>query len=221
MVIKTSFYGNPFLGMYARCNDNIAVIPKHTPEKFVPSLSELDVKLHQMSVFGSSMIGLYISMNSNGIVLPDCIYDEEFLEFKKLGLNCTKISEINNAIGNNIVANDYGGIINPNISKEDQIKAEECLGVELVPMEIKRYFTVGSVSYATNKGFLSHNDLSDADLKEFESIFKVKGLNGTVNMGSLFVGMGMIANSKGMVIGDLSSGVEINRAEDALDLIKG
>lgn len=217
---SASFYGNPFLGMYAKANDSICFLPNNISPSLSHELPALETEAVEVSIFNSGIIGLYITINNNGVVLPDIVQDEEIKKFKKSGLNCTVISEVKNAFGNNIAANDKGGVINPSLSNEDRKKAEDCLGVELVSMAVKGYETVGSVCFATNKGFIAHNELNNEELKELEGIFKVKGINGTVNMGSIFVGLGIIANSHGYIVGDNTSGVEVNRIEDALDLIK-
>lgn len=42
---------------------------------------------------------------------------------------------------------------------------------------------------------------------------------GTVNHGVPYVGAGMVANGKGAIMGSKTTGIEMGRIEDALDLI--
>jgi len=52
-----------------------------------------------------------------------------------------------------------------------------------------------------------------------ESLFNCKGLNCTVNGGTALVGAGVCANSNGALVGMSSSGFELARVSQALDLV--
>ena len=41
---------------------------------------------------------------------------------------------------------------------------------------------------------------------------------GTINHGVPFIGSGLVANSKGALVGDLTTGIELGRIEEALNL---
>ena len=96
---------------------------------------------------GIEPAGLYIAMNSKGIVLPNMMRERD-RGHRSTGLNVLVSDEKNNAHGNNIAVNNKGGIINPNISHEERKKMEDVLGVELVPMTVAGYSTVGSACLA-------------------------------------------------------------------------
>ena len=82
---------------------------------------------------------------------------------------------IQNAHGNNIVVNDKGGIISDRITREETLRMQDTLGVDLVQIQIAGYHTVGSCCIATNKGFLTHFKTSEEEFSAIESALKVRG----------------------------------------------
>ena len=56
--------------------------------------------------------------------------------------------------------------------------------------------------------------------KWLEDIFDVKVMIGTVNHGVPLIGSGLVANTKGAIIGDLTTGIEMGRIEEALDFLE-
>ncbi|MCC7552102.1 translation initiation factor IF-6 [Candidatus Micrarchaeota archaeon] len=217
---KASVYGNPFIGVYAIANDSICLVAKHMPDELVEKIQNtLGVETKKVSIGGTGLLGIYAVLNSNGIIVPSLISDVELEELKKLNLNVYVSEGKFNAIGNNLSINDKGGIINKNIPKEEADRFSEFLGINLVPIDIKGYEVVGSLCAVTNKGFVVYNDIRETQLKELEEIFKVNGINSTANTGSYFVGLCLVANSKGCVVGDLTTGFELQRIQEGLELI--
>ncbi|MBI5158842.1 translation initiation factor IF-6 [Candidatus Micrarchaeota archaeon] len=217
---KTTQFGNAFLGLFACASDLIALLPKNCSDKLLNACNEvLGVEIARVSIANSEFIGLMAAMNDNGVILPTTIDSREASELKKLtGLNVCVSKSRWCALGNNLVANSHGCIASPLLSKTDVKEIQDCLGVEAVQSQIAGYSTVGSACIATNKGFVAHNDATDEELKFIESILKVSGLNATANMGVPFVGISMIANSKGCVVGEPTSGFELGRITQALSL---
>ncbi len=214
---RTAYYGNPFLGLFFKANDSIALAPVDAQHKNVLALEqELGTKVVQLTMASSNLVGIYTAMNNNGVVLPNVIEERELALLKKEGLNVLVSKELNNAHGNNICANGKGGVVNPHVDSGERKRMEDALGVELVPLTIANYSTVGSACTATNKGFLAHYAASEEEMKSLEDALKVPGDKGTVNMGTGFVGIGMVANSKGFVVGEASTGFEIGKMEAAL-----
>ncbi len=79
---------------------------------------------------------------------------------------------------------------------------------------------IGSMCIATNKGFLLNMHAKKEDFEFVKEHLKVDGDIGTVNFGSPFVKSGIIANSKGVLVGDQTTGPEISRIDEALGFIK-
>ena len=71
----------------------------------------------------------------------------------------------------------------------------------------------------TNKGFLLYRDSTPAEINFVEDIFKVQGDIGTVGRGITLVGACSIANSKGVIVGEKTTGPEMARLEEALGFL--
>jgi translation initiation factor 6 len=71
----------------------------------------------------------------------------------------------------------------------------------------------------TNKGLLAHPRITDAEIAICEELFGLPVDIGTVNLGSPLVGSGLLANSRGYVAGDETTGPELGRIEDALGFL--
>lgn len=219
-MIGFGYFGNPWLGLFIRTNDEITIVPVDTPPKLCAVIEEqLKTVIVKVSIGYSNLLGRYTVMNSNGIVVPNITNDEEIGILKKAGLNIHKSSEKMNAHGNNVVVNDEGGVINRRVRKSERAAIEDTLGVELLEGSIANYSTVGSACIATNKGFLIHYNASNDDVKLAENALHVRGERGTVNMGTGFVALGFVCNKNGCLAGALSSAFEVGRARSALGFI--
>lgn len=217
-MIKLNFYGNSYIGIYSKANDEFTLIPEDSLEKYEKRAEErLKTKMVRWSFAGSALLGIYCAMNSNGIILPDIGYKDEIDKLKhETGINIGIIKTKRTAVGNMISCNDNGAIVSPLLEKSSIKKIEDCLGVEAIGMKIAGYSTVGSCCLATNNGFVVHNDASDDEISEIEDVLKVEGINSTVNFGFPFPSYGIVANSNGYVVGDLTTGIEIMRVDNGL-----
>jgi len=183
--MKASYFGNPWIGMFLRTNDEVSILPIDSMDKLDSVVRErLKTEVVKVGMGDSNLLGVYIAMNSKGAILPNVAREAEIELLKKAGLNVYVSKDKNNANGNNIAANDRGGIINPYVEKDEARVIGDVLGVELVPMSIAGFSTVGSACIATNTGFLAHFRSSEDDLARLKDALKVPGNKGTVNTGT-------------------------------------
>ena len=96
---------------------------------------------------------------------------------------------------------------------------EKALDVKARKSTIAELNTVGMAAVATNKGILCHPKIKDDEKKLLEETLGVKAKIGTVNHGMPYVGAGVVANEHGAITSINTTGVELGRIEDALDLI--
>ncbi len=96
---------------------------------------------------------------------------------------------------------------------------EETLRIELRRSRIAGIENVGSVAVANNKGVLCHPKTSDQELEELRDFFGLEVDIGTVNYGTSLIGSGVVANTKGALIGNTSTGIELNRVEWTLGFL--
>jgi len=219
--MKAAYFGNPWLGMFIRTNDKHTLLPIDSMDKLDSVVRErLGTTTLRLNISDSNLLGVYVAMNSNGIILPNVAREEDIRKVKELGLNVYVSADKHNANGNNIAANDRGGIINPYIERDEARRIGDALGIELVPLSIAGFSTVGSACVATNNGFLAHFRASDDDMAALRDALGVQGSKGTVNTGTGFVSYGAIANGKGYVVGEDTTPFEMGRLEEALGLIK-
>ena len=217
---RGQYDGNPYVGLYAKVSDKLCIIPRGAPDKFTKGASALDVPLLRTSVDGSPYVGLYMAMNSNGIIAPAFSSKDERAELDAAGLNTATLRDSRfSALGNNVACNDRGALVNPDMHHEDVLLIEQILGVPVKQGAVAGYHTPGSCLVVTNKGWLAHNRITEEEAGMLEELFGVPGTNGTTNMGSAFVGIGAVANSKGAIVGESSSGFEESRITEALDLV--
>ena len=217
---RCDYFGNQWIGMFIRSNDELTLFPLDALEKIEENTKFLKTEPVKLTIGESNLLGVYIAMNNKGAVLPNVATKDEVNKIKKLGLNVYKSKSRHNAHGNNMAVNDKGGIINEDVAAAERKKMEDVLGVELVPSCIGEFVTVGSACIATNKGFLVHYKATDDNIKSLKKIFKVDGDRGTVNTGVGFVSYGVVANSKGYIAGEKTTAFEMGRVMEALGFIE-
>lgn len=213
-LLKGSFYNNPFVGLFVRASDKLVAVPRDVPEKMLQSTQDsLGVPLFRTSISQSHLLGIFCVMNSNGAVISSLAEKQEIAEFKKQGLNVELLDPF--SPGNNIACNDKAALASHNLSFSDIARIEDCLGVEV---HQHRFATpaVITATVATNRGFVTHNELSEAEIKLLEKMFKVQGQQATVNGGTVYNSIGLVANGKGALVGELTTGFEVQRIYSAL-----
>ena len=110
-------------------------------------------------------------------------------------------------------------MVHPDIKNKTVKEIEDVLGVPVTKGTIGGLKTVGMSAVVTGKGLLCHPKSSDEELRVLEKVFGVPVMIGTVNHGSPVIGSGLVANSKGAIIGNLTTGIEMGRIEEALKFL--
>ena len=82
--------------------------------------------------------------------------------------------DVINAAGNDILVNDNGALIHPDIKERSVKKIGETLGVPVLKGTIASLKTVGMAAVVTNKGCLCHPKISDDEKKQLEELFDVE-----------------------------------------------
>ncbi len=217
MLVLLDFNGSPYLGVFARANDTIALAPPGIPAPVAEELQRaLDVPLHLTTIGGSNIIGSVLAMNNHGAVVADFVDDAELALLESAGLRVARLTGKYNACGNNILTNDQGAVVNPDLSRRAVELISNSLGVPAEVGTIAGLKTVGSGAFVTNKGVLCHPKTTEAELEVLERVLGVDANIGTVNHGAPYIGAGLVGNSKGCAIGRESTGPEMNRMENAL-----
>ncbi|MGB9724777.1 MAG: translation initiation factor IF-6 [Nitrososphaeria archaeon] len=199
------------IGIFLKCNEKFVLVPKNIAVTKAEKLSTfLGVPYIRASVSGLRLLGPLIAMNSNGILVSKYIEDDELKSLKsETGLPVERFPSNYTAVGNLISVNDKGAIVS-NIFSSTHVKViQDVLDVPTERMNVAGYTTVGSLIFATNVGALVHPLTSDREVEKIKSILKTEVTHCTVNDGVPFVSSGILGNSKGIVVGNLTNGTEL------------
>ena len=219
MLGKGMIFGNPYVGVFCSSSETLAIIPHATQEDFPEKVSRflgVDNAI-RMSVDGSSTLGSLIRMNSNGAIAARSMFDDEIKRIAQ-HVKVTRIPERHNAMGNNVLANDNGAIVHPGFGDTTVELVSKALGVPAERGTVAGYSTVGSAAVATNKGLICHPHTSAHEMEVMERVLGLKPAICTANYGTGQVGACMIANSKGAIVGERTTPIELGKVEEGLHL---
>jgi translation initiation factor 6 len=223
-VLQTNFHGDHNLGLFGKSSDKFCILGNFIQDKTVQKIENvLKVKSIKLTVANTDLIGIFCCFNSNGILLPKIVKETEIEKFKILkkefGVELKILKSRFTALGNLILCNDNGVVVSDVFSKKDKKIIEDCLGVGSEYGSVAGMSIVGSCGVATNRGCLLHRDASEKEIENVQNVLKVEADIGTANFGSPFVGSCCFANSSGGLVGESTTGPEISRLMEALELI--
>ncbi|MEM0458393.1 MAG: translation initiation factor IF-6 [Thermofilaceae archaeon] len=215
-------FGNPYVGVFITASEKWALIPESAPDKVELAIQRnLGVEAIRASIGETPLLGILCVMNSKGLLLGNIVKEEEVDRIRKAvgdALVVDVLDEIKeNALGNLILTNDSTAIVSPLIPPPARAKIADTLDVEVVQMKLGGSNFVGALGVATNRGVLLSPILSDEEVNTLISLMKVpKGGIGTVNRGNVFVKSGVVANSRGALVGFDTTGIEMMRIQASL-----
>ena len=216
-VSKRNLMKNPNIGLYLFATEKICLAPDYIREKDAKEIADiLDVEVIKTRIAGTSLIGVFVAGNSNGIIVPWIARESEVEALKEIGINVLVVKDRVTALGNLVAANDKGVLVSEAVSMRAAIEIEKFLGVKMERMNIAGIEVVGAATVATNKGFLTHPSAQPDEVAKLTSLFEVPGDTTTVNFGDPFVRTGIVANSKGVLVGEDTSPVELLKIESIL-----
>lgn len=220
--------GNPYIGVFCRLLGDVVVCPLEATEEFLGSISDtLKVRTIRSTLGNTNLHGSLIGGNSRGFIVP-YFYDLDEISqaFKKAGMDLDELGLVgyvsddpHTAWGNNILATESSALANPDLSKDSLKVLEDTLDVEVMTGTIAGVKTVGSVAAHNSKGMVVHPKVNEDEKERLKELFSMDVQISTANFGSPYLGASMIVNDIGGVLGDRTSGVEMNRIENALDII--
>lgn len=220
-ILTTDIVGNPNVGLNCYCTDSYCLVPEGIPEHTMKEISAtLKVEVHEISIAGTSLIGAFLAGNNSMLLVPEIIFEHEEKMLKDAGIEYTIIPTRLTALGNNIICNDAGAIVNPSYTNEEIEVIKKALNVPVKRGTIIDLEIVGSLAIATETHGLVGNDVTDQEKELLEQTLSIKVGTGTVNFGSPYISSGIVVNKNGFVTGTLSSGPELANADEALGFIE-
>jgi len=215
-VILADVFGSPNIGVYCFCTEDVVIVPPGLTKRKMGQFEQaLGVKVCSTTIGGSTLVGALVTGNSNGLLVPHTVRDYEYEKLRQF----SEIVVVNSrwtALGNVVLANDLGAVVHQDAPNEVTRAVNAGLKVEFAQGNIGTLPFVGALGIATNKGAL----LSPNTLKEersiIESALHVEAELSSTNGGVQFVRSGILANSRGAVVGPLTRGAELMQISKAL-----
>ena len=221
MLELLDFNENPNVGVFCRSNDNVCFVQKGLTKKVKKKITDaLDVSLVELSIADATIIGSLLALNSTGLIVTDLVDSETVKTIEDQDLKVCIINDKINAAGNDILVNDNGALVHPDISDEALAEIKETLNIPVKRGTIASLKTVGMAAVVTNKGLLCHPKASEEEKTLLGKVFDVDVMIGTVNHGVPLIGSGLVANTRGAIIGNLTTGIEMGRIEEALGFLE-
>jgi len=211
-IFRYDIYKSPNIGLFARANDRVIILPFGFAETKTNKLKEyLEIEEEvSVSVAGTRLIGAMTVMNNNGILVPSIASNEEIQILKQAtGLNVESLKSKFTAIGNLISTNDNGALVSPLFKGEVDRQLRDVLGVPVYSMTVGGFIQTGSMVVATNTGAAVHPKATEEEVRIISETLQVQVEPLTVNGGVPFLSSGIIANSKSVIVGSLTSGPEL------------
>jgi len=221
MIARTNFEGDSNVGAYGIATDRFVFVSPNISEKSLGDVERVfNLPLVQSTIATLDAVGLMSAATSNGILVPYTTTDEELKILKKSSeVNVDWIDDKMTALGNIIAANDNGAICHPDFSSKSIQKISDILGVEAVPSTIAKLPIVGANSVITNQGAVVHPLATSEEIDQLSQLLKVHVEVGTVNRGSPYTSLGVLANIDGMIAGSDTTGVELAHISQVLGFV--
>jgi translation initiation factor 6 len=217
-VILADVFGSPNIGVYCFANENVAIVPPGLTQRKIGQFAEtLGVHVCNTTIGGSTLVGALVTGNSNAVLVPHTVRDYELNRIKEFSRVAVVDSKWT-ALGNLVLANDTGAVIHPKAAEEIVRAVNDELGVQPVLGTLGSLPFVGALGVATNKGaMLSPNTLSE-EREVVKAALHVEVELSSTNGGVSFVKSGILANSRGAVVGPLTRGAELMQISRTLGL---
>lgn len=223
-VMKASYQGNPNVGLFAWANDKLCLVGAGFKKHDLHDMAEiLKVPIHQVSVCNTDLIGVFCAGNNRCLILPSLVTESEELHIKKIcseaGMQCIVVSTLLTALGNNILCNDQGVLVNPEFSARVKKEIRQGLGVRLNPGTIALHEITGSLCVIRKDKALVCSRILDTEEAKLKELLGVECTHATLNFGSQNLRSAIILNNNGFIVGDMSTGVEITTADEVLGFL--
>ncbi len=214
---KGTIRSSPYVGVFCSATDDYALVPYSILPKELKIVEEkLEVRAVKANIGNSGLLGVLTRGFGNKFVASALLENEERRALESEGIEVLTIRENFTSTGNLIALNKNGGIASPLFSEQTVKDIKGFFGVKFERILLAGSDLAGACVTVTNKGLITNPNISEKDFKRLEALFAVKGTATTANYGDLFVANSVVANSKGAIAGDKTSGIELGRIDEGL-----
>src|SRR5438094_9612130 len=136
-IILSDIFGDPNVGIFSFANDKIAILPAGISHKKISSFHDiLGVDPCAVGIAESRLVGIYAAGNSNAVLVPYITTKDELKQLRWTGAHIEIVRENRTALGNIILCNDHGAIIDPRLKQKTVTVLEETVEVPIRPCTI-------------------------------------------------------------------------------------
>lgn len=209
---RYDYRGNTNTGFYATVTNSQIIIP---PEFNSSEVFDCE-KIAETYIARTRLVGLFTAGNSNCILVPDTVTDREKQKLDESSIKYQILDTEDTAIGNMILANDKGAIISEQIEdRKDEV--EEALEVPVEVGKVANISNPGVCGLKNSYGAVLHREASEEEAEKVKEVLDLEKVDiGTTNGGSPFVGAGALANDKGILVSENTTGPEVGRIDRTL-----
>ncbi|MEM3374071.1 MAG: translation initiation factor IF-6 [Candidatus Woesearchaeota archaeon] len=224
-VIMANYNQNPNIGLFCYANDNYCLVPNNFPKALKKEFQDiLKVPVYEINAAGTPLLGVFFNGNNDILFVPEIMFESELKELEKLNIKYKIINSELTALGNNFLFLGNNVLANPDYKDSLLKDLEKNFNLKIKKARISELNIVGSLAKGNNKGLLVSPDIKEFELKFLNDFLKKESLNlkitkGTLNFGSPYISSALLCNSNGFIVGDISTGVEIQNADEALGFI--
>lgn len=209
-VILSDVFGDPNVGIFSFANERIAVLPAGLSGKKQASYREtLGVEPYGVGIAESRLVGVYVTGNSNALLVPYITTKGELKALRASKVPVVVLKENKTALGNLVLCNDYGAVLDPRLKSKSVETIAKALKVPHSTCTIAGLPHVGALATASNNGVLANPKIKDEEKRRLGETLGVPVYAGTVNSGVPYPKCGLVVNSKGAVVGSHTLGSEL------------
>jgi translation initiation factor 6 len=215
-IALSDIFGDPNVGIFSFANEKLAVLPAGVSQKKLATYEQaLGVEAYGVGIADSRLVGIYAVGNSNSLLVPYITTEDELKMLESTGVNVVVVEEKRTALGNVILCNDYGAVLDPRLKPSTTEAVENALKVPVATSTIGGLPQIGSLATASNKGVLANPIIRDSEKKQIAETLNVEVHSGTVNAGVPYPRSGVVVNSKGAIVGSNTLGAELIAVSNA------
>ena len=215
-IALSDIFGDPNVGIFSFANEKLAVLPAGVSQKKLATYEQaLGVEAYGIGLADSRLVGIYAVGNSNSLLVPYITTEDELKMLESTGVNVVVVNEKRTALGNVILCNDYGAVVDPRLKPATAEAVEDALKVPVTTSTIGGLPHIGSLATASNKGVLANPMIKDSEKKQIAKALNVEVHSGTINSGVPYPRCGVVVNSKGAVVGSSTLGAELITVSNA------
>ncbi len=217
---RTLYDGSPYLGVYLRVAEAAALVSHSARGPIEREIERvLGVRVVRTNVADSEVVGSLVAMNSHGVVVGDELDPVERKALEAFG-TVSVVRQRQNAMGNNILVNDHGALVHPELSDVALTTIGDALAVPVRRGTLAGLGTVGMAGLATNRGVVVHPKTTEREAAVVGEILGVPVHRSTANFGVPIVGACVVANSRGLLMGRPTTAVEISHLQEGLQIFE-